>query len=308
MHSFDAFRSLDFLGGQRAPRAADGVGVRVLYRCGSCQRVWLQDGKQVELELEEAQVQALAQELAADLTRLPTLTCRLCLFRAGGGAIEADEYGQGMGFGFSWEFPAPRPVHALLTMFSRRWLSRLRDPSALLPDVITRPQRMRAVLTWFAHCSLPARSWPLEPATVQELTRTNRPGRGQPGTANWRWHGRPVRRWRGRRCSYARSPCRPPIPSRCQRQLRCGKRWRASLCSARRRSQPCRASKRRRTSHRSISPDERRAKMSRLPLRPASDAVSAQTTPLARASSPEKMVVVQPSVFPAATEEAYRLW
>lgn len=185
----NSFRSFDFLGGQRAPRASDGVGVRVLYRCESCQRVWLQDGKQVELELEDAQVQALAQELAADLARLPTLTCRLCLFRAGGGAIEADEYGQGMGFGFSWEFPAPHALHALLTMFSRRWLSRLRDPSALLPDVITRPQRMRAVLTWFAHCSLPARSWPLEPATVQELTRTNRPGRGQPGTANWRWHG-----------------------------------------------------------------------------------------------------------------------
>lgn len=183
------------------------------------------------------------------LARSSTKLSRLCLFGAGGGAIEADEYGQGMGFGFSWEFPAPRPVHALLTVFSRRWLSRQRDPSALLPDVITRPQRMRAVLAWFAHCPLPARSWPLEPATVRELTRTNRPGRGQPGTANWRWHGRqflhPVHRWRGRRCSCVRSPCRPPMPSRCQRQLRCGKRWRLSRCCAHRRSQPCRAHRRR---------------------------------------------------------------
>ncbi|HEU5376735.1 MAG TPA: hypothetical protein VFV38_14970 [Ktedonobacteraceae bacterium] len=47
--------------------------------------------------------------------------------------------------------------------------------------------------------------------------------------------------------------------------------------------------------------------MSRLPLRPA-DAVSAQTTPLARACSAEKTVVIQPAIFPAATEEAHHLW
>lgn len=185
----DTFRSFDFLGGQRAPRASDGVGVRVLYRCGSCQRVWLQDGKRVILELEDTQVQALAREIVADLARLPMLTCRLCLFRAGGGAIEADEYGQGMGFGFSWECPAPHPLHALLTMFSQRWLCRLSDPSALVPDVVTRPHRMRAVLAWFEQCQFPAQSWPLAPTTIRELTRTNRPGRGQSGTATWRWNG-----------------------------------------------------------------------------------------------------------------------
>src|SRR5258708_2030584 len=151
-----ALRSFDFLGGQNAPPASDGVGVRLLYRCELCQRIWLQDGKRIALDLQDAQIQELAQELTADVAQLPASTCRLCLYRAGGAAIEIDEYGKGHGFGVSWECQQPTLVHALFSLYSHDWVAKQADPEALLPDIVTRPEKMRAVLAWFVE-SLPPR-------------------------------------------------------------------------------------------------------------------------------------------------------
>lgn len=189
MDFYENLRSLGSLGGQRAPRAADGVGIKLLYRCQSCQRIWLQDGRQITLELEAPQIQALARELSADLDRLPASTCRLCLYRAGGGAVEVDEYGQGQGFGFNWECPHPSPVHALLTVLSRDWLRQLPDQASSLPDIVTHPERMRAILAWFRELLPPRQYCPLDRTILQEFNQTNRPGFGQPHTEHWRWQG-----------------------------------------------------------------------------------------------------------------------
>ncbi len=197
-------RSFAFLGGQHAPRASDGVGIRILYRCGACQRVWLQDGKRIALDLQETQIQALAHDLAADLEHLPAATCRLCLYRAGGGAIEIDEYGNGAGFGFSWECPRPTLVHALLTIHSHDWLEQIADSAAQLPDIVTQPEKMRAVLAWFVELLPPRRVHLLDPAMLVLLDLTNPPGFGQPGTEDWQWKG----------CRFA-THC-PPLGGRAQ--------------------------------------------------------------------------------------------
>ncbi|HEU5382294.1 MAG TPA: hypothetical protein VFV38_43320, partial [Ktedonobacteraceae bacterium] len=60
----EKLRSFDILGGQNAPLASDGVGVRVLYRCQLCERIWLQDGKSTLLDLRPDQVERFAQELS----------------------------------------------------------------------------------------------------------------------------------------------------------------------------------------------------------------------------------------------------
>lgn len=195
-------RSLAFLGGQQAPRASDGIGVKLLLCCPSCQRIWVQDGKRVELDLTEDQVRARAQELCADLTALPSCTCRRCLARTGGGVIEIDEYGQGKGFGFSWEYPSPHPIHALLVILSAHWIGHRTDPGAVLPDIVTRPRKMRQVLTWFAELPASPPLTPLDagdPELVSHLMSGNPPGFGQQGTEQWRW-----------RTSMGVAPC-PPL-------------------------------------------------------------------------------------------------
>ncbi|HEU5377136.1 MAG TPA: hypothetical protein VFV38_17025 [Ktedonobacteraceae bacterium] len=189
MNEREHIRSCDFLGGQQAPRASDGIGIKLLYRCTSCQRIWLQDGSRIHLDLGEDQVVALAREVSADLAALPACTCRLCLSRTGGGAIEVDEYGKGAGYGFSWECPAPQATHAIVTMLSCSWLSRQTDPRATLPDVVTRPKTMRAVLAWFVELLPPPHLSMLDPGLLQLLMHANPPGFGQPGTEHWRWMG-----------------------------------------------------------------------------------------------------------------------
>ena len=190
----ETLRHFDFLGGQRVPRASDGVGKKILYRCGACQRIWLQDGARITLELAEAQVQALARELgAADLASLPVSPCRLCLYRTGGGVTEIDEYGKGKGFGWSWEYLFPHPIHALLTVTSTQWLRNVADVSLTLPDVVTRPRTMRAVLAWFVELEPPHQVQRLDSLLCSLLRQTNPPGYGQPGTEAWQWSG-----WRSR--------------------------------------------------------------------------------------------------------------
>lgn len=162
--------------------------MKLLYRCDACQRIWLQDGKRCNLDLGENQVAEIAREVSADLAMLPTCTCRVCLYRAGGGAIEIDEYGKGAGFGFSWEYPSPHLMHAMVTIVSSHWLSRQADPRATLPDIVTRPKKMRAVLIWFAELSSPPSLSALDPDLFNQLD-ANPPGFGQPGTEHWRWRG-----------------------------------------------------------------------------------------------------------------------
>ena len=186
-------RSFDVLGGQNAPLASDGVGLRVLYRCGACGRIWFQDGKRIALDLQEPQIQVLAQELNADLAHLPGATCRLCLYHLGGGSIEIDEYGKGAGFGFSWECSHPVLVHALLTIHSHNWLAKLSGPEGLLPDIVTQPEKMRAVLAWFVERlpPLPRQFHRLSREMCLLLNTANQPGFGQrrAETENWQWKG-----------------------------------------------------------------------------------------------------------------------
>jgi hypothetical protein len=90
------------LHGQTAPRA--GHGVRILWRCPSCERPWLQDPRlphSCRVRLSTAEAQRVAQELHATLDDLPRATCRLCCYAAGG-ELSIDQYGAGDGFGLSW--------------------------------------------------------------------------------------------------------------------------------------------------------------------------------------------------------------
>ena len=179
---------LDRPGDQKTPRASDGVGIKRLNRCPACQRIWLQDGPNSALELSPDRLQTLAHELQADLNHLPQATCRLCLYRAGYGATEIDEYGQGKGFGFSWEYVQPEPLHAMLTILSLPWLQR-QHQAAILPNVVTHPQTMRAVLSWFVELLPPSRVVPLPGEMLTLLAQRNSPGCHQPGTQGWTWKG-----------------------------------------------------------------------------------------------------------------------
>jgi hypothetical protein len=115
-------RRLAPLGNQEAPLAPGGIGRQVLYRCPTCQQTWLLNGHQAHLRLEERAVKQWAQKLSADLTALPSATCRLCLFEAGMGAFEIDEYGGGSGYGFSWEAAEPVGAHLLASVVAQSWL------------------------------------------------------------------------------------------------------------------------------------------------------------------------------------------
>jgi hypothetical protein len=121
--------------------------------------------------------------------------------------VEIDEYGKGAGFGLSWECPSPHLIHALLTILPQHWLARLTDPSASLPDVMTRPEKMRAVLAWFTELLPPRQFRLLDRAVLVGLKRTNRPGFGQPGTAHWHWQG-----------SVFEAPC-PPLGGKARLML-----------------------------------------------------------------------------------------
>ena len=59
--------------------------------------------------------------------QVPACTCRVCLYRAGGGAIEIDEYGRGAGFGFGWEYPSPHLMHVSHPPVSRKEILRCRS-------------------------------------------------------------------------------------------------------------------------------------------------------------------------------------
>jgi hypothetical protein len=190
-------RLLSFLGGQSAPRATDGIGRKLLCRCPACQRIWLQDGKLAHLDVPESQLVHIAQELSADLEHLPLLTCRLCLWRAGKGAVCMDEYAGGRGYGLCWELPDPL-IHAQSSVLSLDWI-RQADPGMDKPDIITRPDLLRAVLHWMSQTPPPRQYWPLDRSLCAVLASGNRPGFGQSGTQGWQWQG----------CRFA-LPC-PPL-------------------------------------------------------------------------------------------------
>lgn len=179
----EKLRSLDVLGGQHAPLASDGVGVRILYQCRICQRIWLQDGKSAILDLHPEQVQHFAQALSADVAQLPASTCRLCLWRDGGGSVDIDEYGLGEGFGLCWEIPRPLIIHASSAMLSPtealRWESQ--------PDVLTQPEKLRAVLRSVKDAPLPSDIQMLDPIFGHIQSMTLRPGFGQANTEDWQW-------------------------------------------------------------------------------------------------------------------------
>jgi hypothetical protein len=173
----------DLLGGQQAPRASDGIGFRILYECRVCRRVWLRDGKTDHLDLKQEQIQHIALELSADLAHLPRVTCHPCLWRTGGGSVEIDQYGGGEGFGFYWEIPRPMVLHASSAIQSEQCM---RDKETL-PELLTHPQKMRAVLQVVKDLPFPKRFNVLPDAYGQLQSLVFRPGFGQMGTQNWQW-------------------------------------------------------------------------------------------------------------------------
>jgi len=179
-------RILPALGGQSAPLTSGGQGRRVLFCCASCQRIWLQDGSRVVFDLSTQRLATLAQELSADLAQLPPATCRFCLFQHGRGAFEVDEYGRGQGYGLSWECPDPL-THALGAVTAHQWMARQTAPTAA--DIVTRPDRLRAVLRWLQAIRLPRQVQLFPPEYSAALAADNRPGFGASGTEDWQWKG-----------------------------------------------------------------------------------------------------------------------
>ncbi len=184
MDFFDkTLRAFDSLGGQTAPLASDGRGVQILCQCRKCQRIWLQDGKSALLDLNPEQVQHFAHVLHADLDHLPLFTCRMCLWREGGGAISIDEYGRGAGFGVCWELPHPTVIHAISAIQSQKQGQRL----ASLPDVVTQKEQLLAVLSFLKEAQPPENIHQLPPVFGQIQAKEQQPGFGQPGTQHWHW-------------------------------------------------------------------------------------------------------------------------
>jgi hypothetical protein len=177
--------SFAILGGQHAPVASDGVGVRILYQCRVCKRIWLQDGMSAIMDLRPEQIQRFAQELSADLDHVPLSTCRICLLRTGGGSVEIDEYQQGEGFGFCWEIPHPVVLHATSAILSQKG-SLTFDTQ---PDVLTQQEKLRAILHVVKDAPFPHRFEELPAPYCQLQAMTLRPGFGQAGTEHWRWRG-----------------------------------------------------------------------------------------------------------------------
>ncbi len=186
MHKQNNERILPFFGGQSAPLTSDGMGRRVLFRCASCQRIWLQEGRRVVLDLSDLQLQTIVQELSADVTQLPPATCRFCVFQHGTGAFEIDEYGKGQGFGLSWECPDPL-VHTMGAIMSQQWMARQMRPA--VPDIVTAPVTLRKVLRWFKETRLPRQVQCFPPAFSASLAADTLPGFGATGTQGWQWKG-----------------------------------------------------------------------------------------------------------------------
>lgn len=181
MNIDDQLRSFDWLGGQCAPLASHGTGVRILYRCPDCQRIWLQDGRSVILDVTAEQVARLAREVRADPNHLPASACRLCLWKNGNGVISVDEYGAGEGFGICWEIRQPVLIHAISALQSQK-IAACFD---IHPDVLTQVSTFRAVLDSAQRAPQPALQ-ELPRALCRWQAQELPPGLGQPG---WHWQG-----------------------------------------------------------------------------------------------------------------------
>ncbi len=199
-------RTHSILHGQTAPRA--GHGVRILWRCPSCNRPWLQDprlphGCRIRLSNEDAL--RVAREVHATLDDLPRATCRLCCYAAGG-ELSIDQYGAGDGFGLSWEGVQPPGMHLLGAVFSVAWAERQRE--MLHPGIVTQPRRLRAFLEWLAALPDVPEDGVMDAETGAHLARTTRPGHGAPGTQGWVWRG----------IAACLVPCRITLQSRGRRE------------------------------------------------------------------------------------------
>lgn len=185
----NADERLRALFGQSLPPASSGPGTRILYRCPDCGRPWLLNGAQTLLRLEDQQIRQQAFALGADLTHLPTSTCRLCLFRHGLGSFEFDEYGpEGrIGYGINWEGAEPVGAHLQASVFAEDALSR--SPTSPQPHLVSNPRRARAVLSWLSEVE----NWPcvhmLSAAEQVLMAQAVPPGHAMSGTEGWQWKG-----------------------------------------------------------------------------------------------------------------------
>lgn len=172
------------LGGQEAPASPHG-GVRVLYRCRTCGRPWLMNGRTIHLRGTDDEIAAWAHELGADLGALPYASCRICSAQSIG-EIAIDEYGHGAGYGLSWEASEPTGAHLLGTVVR---LDYLRSSDNQQASVVTNYPRCRAWLDWLARLTVPAAYRTITPQISAVMAQSNPPGYGAPGTDTWLWRG-----------------------------------------------------------------------------------------------------------------------
>jgi len=175
---------------QTAPRSEQG-GRKVLYRCPTCTRLWLQDGSIQVLELSSEQITGLLVELGAQWNQLPLATCRICS-AGSGGQLSIDQYNdsraRAQAFGFSYEGVHPTGIHLLATVMNERYAVGLHGvtPAA---QIVTDVPRCRQVLTWLQSLPVPPRCTPLSSQAARQMAMDNLPGHNQPGTEHFRWHG-----------------------------------------------------------------------------------------------------------------------
>jgi hypothetical protein len=178
-------RTRIILHGQSAPQA--GHGVRILWRCPSCERPWLQDARLPHgcmVRLNEPELTTIARDLQASLDDLPRATCRICTYAAGG-ELSIDQYGEGEGFGVSWE--GAEGTHLLGTVFSRAWAERQREMPAA--GIVTYPHGLRAVLGWLTTLPVMPNDAQIDPEHGALMALATPPGHGALGTEGWVWRG-----------------------------------------------------------------------------------------------------------------------
>jgi hypothetical protein len=187
-----AARVRHILHGQHAPQASTSWGRRVLFQCPFCGRPWLMDGPHFQVDLEQATLRQIAEELGADLAELPKAPCSTCAKAHARFRIDRDEYvtadGRLMGYGFNVEGDDPPGAHFVALVQPaddlQRHLTLGLDVQAHVP---VHTDQERQTWAWLAQLAPPLAADAYY--RDRDPGDPNPPGHGAPGTATWRWGG-----------------------------------------------------------------------------------------------------------------------
>jgi hypothetical protein len=187
-----AARVRHVLHGQHAPQSSIGWGRRALFQCRVCGRPWLMDGPRSQVDLDQAMLRQIAEELSADLADLPKAPCSTCAQAHAQFRIDRDEYvtpnGRLVGYGFNVEGDdPPGALFVVLVQHADELLRHLTCGLELRPHVPVHTDQERQTWAWLARLTPP-------PAADQyyrdrDPGDPNPPGHGAPGTTTWHWGG-----------------------------------------------------------------------------------------------------------------------